>query len=137
VSLFVDTSVLYAAADRGDRGHKRAVGILSGREDLVVSDHILAECWLLSAGRLGHEAAERLWAAIRAGAARVELVGDGDLEAAWQIGRAFEDQGFSLVDRTSFAVMERLGIHRVASFDDHFAVFRFGARRERAFDVLR
>jgi predicted nucleic acid-binding protein len=33
--------------------------------------------------------------------------------------------------------MERLGIHRVASFDDHFAVFRFGARRERAFDVLR
>jgi len=41
------------------------------------------------------------------------------------------------VDRTSFAVMERLGVHRAASFDDDFAVYRFGPRRSKAFEVVR
>jgi len=33
--------------------------------------------------------------------------------------------------------MERLGVRRVATFDDDFAVYRYGRRRERAFEVLR
>lgn len=60
-----------------------------------------------------------------------------DLETAWAIGQAFLDQSFSIVDRTSFAVMERLGLTRVASFDEDFAVYRYGRNRDRAFDVLR
>ncbi len=47
------------------------------------------------------------------------------------------DQDFSIVDRTSFAVMERLRVSAVASFDNHFAVYRFGPRRERAFEIQR
>jgi predicted nucleic acid-binding protein len=82
-------------------------------------------------------AAERFWEGLRAGVATVEVVGAADLEAAWSIGLGFPDQDFSLVDRTSFAVMQRLGVHRVATFDDHFAVFRFGRRRDRAFEILR
>ena len=46
-------------------------------------------------------------------------------------------QDFSLVDRTSFAVMERLGLVRAASFDNHFAIYRFGRNRDRAFEILR
>ena len=74
---------------------------------------------------------------LRSGAAAIEPVTAADLESAWGIGRAFPDQDFSLVDRTSFAVMQRLGVHRAAAFDDHFAVFRFGPGRRRAFEVLR
>jgi len=48
----------------------------------------------------------------------------------------FPDQGFALVDRTSFAVMERLGVSRVATFDHHFAVYRFGPGRRHAFAVI-
>ena len=59
------------------------------------------------------------------------------MEAAWAIGTAFPDQEFSIVDRTSFAVMERLGLTRVASFDSDFAVYRYGRNRDRAFEVLR
>ena len=59
------------------------------------------------------------------------------MNAAWAIGEAFHDQNFSIVDRTSFAVMERLGINRAASFDDDFAVYRYGRSRERAFEVIR
>jgi uncharacterized protein len=64
-------------------------------------------------------------------------VTEADLQAAWQIGERFPDQGFSIVDRTSFAVMTRLGITRAASFDHHFAVFRYGARGNLAFELLR
>ena len=60
-----------------------------------------------------------------------------DLDTAWAIGELYDDQDFSIVDRTSFAVMERLGITRAASFDHHFAVYRYGPRRERAFQIVR
>ena len=60
-----------------------------------------------------------------------------DLDSAWEIGRSYRDQDFSMVDRTSFAVMRRLGIDRVASLDDDFAIFRFGASRRLAFTVVR
>ncbi len=55
---------------------------------------------------------------------------------AWSIGESFPYQGFSIVDRTSFAVMQRRGVLRVASFDGDFAIYRFGPRRERAFEVM-
>jgi predicted nucleic acid-binding protein len=41
------------------------------------------------------------------------------------------------MDRTSFAAMERLGLTQVASFDAHFAIYRYGRNRDRAFEVLR
>jgi hypothetical protein len=33
--------------------------------------------------------------------------------------------------------MQRVGLTAVASFDDHFAIYRYGPRRDRAFDVRR
>jgi uncharacterized protein len=56
---------------------------------------------------------------------------------AWAIAAEFEDQDFSLIDMTSFAVMQRIGVLRAASLDDHFAIYRFGRRRERAFELVR
>ena len=137
MSLFVDTSVWYAATDRADRSNGRAKEILAGGEALLTSDHVLAETWLLLHHRFHKEAAESFWDGLRGGVATVEPVGGADLEAAWAIGRAFPDQDFSIVDRTSFAVMERLGLDRAASFDDDFAVYRYGRSRRRAFTVIR
>ena len=67
----------------------------------------------------------------------IEPVGMADLEAAWEIGLAWRDQNFWIVDRTSFAVMRRLGIEEVASLGEHFAVFRFGPKRRQSFHVVR
>lgn len=111
--------------------------MLSGGEPLVTSDHVLVETWTLIAHRLGRDAAERFWAAARAGAAAVESVTAVDLEVAYAIGESFPDQSFSIVDRTSFAVMQRLGILRAASLDEHFAIFRFGRDLKRAFEIVR
>jgi predicted nucleic acid-binding protein len=129
--------MFYAAADRGDRSNARAKQILGAGEPLVTSDHVLVETWLLLAHRLGRAAADRFWEAIREGAAAVEPVTAGDLEAAYAIAERFPDQPFSIVDRTSFAVMQRLGVFRAAALDDDFSVFRFGRDRRRAFDIVR
>jgi uncharacterized protein len=135
--LFIDTSAFYAALDRGDLDHSRATTILSGGDRLITTDHVLVESWRLARKRLGRNVAERFWGSLRSGQAAIESVLRSDFDAAWRIGEAFPDQDFSIVDRTSFAAMERLGITRVATFDDHFSIYRYGARRERAFEVLR
>src|SRR6266567_6450079 len=137
MSLFVDTSIWFAAADASDRSNIRAKKTLSSGESLVTTDHVLVESWLLLHHRLGRHAAERFWEGLRAGVAIIELVGIADLEAALQIGISWRDQDFSIVDRSSFAVMQRLGIERAASLDDHFAVFRFGPSRRQAFTIVR
>ena len=137
MSLFVDTSIWYAAADSSDTGNSRAKAVLAAGEPLVTSDHVLVETWTLLRYRINRHAAERFWEGLRNGVAAVEPVGMADLEAAWQIGVSYRDQDFSIVDCTSFAVMCRLGIERAASIDDHFAVFRFGPSRRRAFIVVR
>ncbi len=137
MTAFVDTSAFYAAADSADVSSGRARELLSAETELVTSDHVLVESWRLLRDRLGFEAAERFWDGLRLGPASIEPVRESDLESAWQIGRAFADQGFSLVDRTSFALMERLGIFRAVAFDDDFAVYRFGAGRDRAFQLVR
>lgn len=137
MSLFVDTSAWYAAASRGDRHNSRAKRLLRTDELLVTSDHVLVETWRLIHHFLSADAAEIFWDGLRSGAATIEQTTAADLEAAWVIGERFPDQDFSLVDRTSFALMERLGISCVISFDSDFAVFRYGRGRKRALEVLR
>lgn len=137
MSLYVDTSAWCAAADSDDVSNERARRILASGDALVTSDHVLLETWTLLLWRIGRSAADAFWAGIRSGAAHMEIVGEADLEVAWSIAHAFPDQDFSLADRTSFAVMERLGLERVATFDADFTVYRYGPGRKRAFEVVR
>lgn len=136
--LFVDTSVWYAAADAGDASNGRAREILFDElTPLITTDHVLLETWLLLRHRIHRSAADRFWGGLRSGVADLEIVLHSDLEVAWRIGEAFPDQDFSITHRTSFAVMERLGLRRVAAFDDDFVVYRFGNRLRERFTVLR
>jgi len=137
VSTFVDSSVWFAAANIRDRLNQRAKAILAEIAAPVMTDHVLVETWLLLNSRVHRDAAERFWLGVRDGAAEIEKVTAVDLEAAWVIGDVFHDQDFSLVDRTSFALMERLGLTRAASFDNHFAVYRYGRARDKAFEIMR
>ena len=85
--------------------------------------------------RHGFDPAERLIDSIRGGIARIEESVLADLEVAGAIGAAFSDQRFSLSDRTSWAVMERLGVHNAVALDNDFRIYRFGPDRRRAFTV--
>jgi uncharacterized protein len=137
LTTFVDTSVWFAAANNRDRYNARAKQILSELSAPLLTDHILIETWRLLNSRVHRRAAEQFWSGIRRGLAHLERITMADLETAWLIGEAFHDQSFSIVDRTSFAVMERLALTRVASFDDDFAIYRYGRSREKSFEVLR
>jgi predicted nucleic acid-binding protein len=137
LSIFIDTSVWFAAANIRDRHNARAKQLLAEVATPLLTDHILVETWRLLNSRVHRHAAEMFWLGVRRGVGELEKVTGSDLEAAWAIGEAFPDQSFSIVDRTSFAVMERMGISKVASFDDDFAVYRFGRSRDRAFEILR
>ena len=48
-----------------------------------------------------------------------------DEQRARDIVYKYEDKDFSLVDATSFTIMERLGIDQAFSFDHHFEQFGF------------
>lgn len=136
MTVFVDTSAWYAAADIDDAGHARASRRLEEfADDLLTSDHVLVETWFLAARRLGIAVAERLVNGIRMGISRVEPTIIADLETAAGIGESFADQRFSLVDRTSWAVMHRFGIRDAVSLDADFSIYRFGPGRRQAFTV--
>jgi predicted nucleic acid-binding protein len=137
LSVFVDSSVWFAAMVARDRNNVRAKAILTETTDHVTTDHVLVETWLLLSSRYRVQGAERFWESLRNAGIRLELISAADLESAWAIGETFADQDFSIVDRTSFAVIERLGIKQVASFDNDFAVYRYGRNRDRAFEVIR
>jgi uncharacterized protein len=136
LSIFVDTSVWFAAASKRDHSNERAKAILRGTLDHVTSNHVLVETWQLLNSRYGRHIAERFLEELQHGGVRIEMVTLADLRAALAIAATFPDQSFSIVDRTSFAVIERLGIGQVASFDSDFAIYRYGRRRERAFEIV-
>ena len=137
MNVFIDTSVWFAAANLRDSRNAHAKALLDDITDPLLTDHVLVETWLLLNSRVHRQAAENFWRSVRQSGVEVQKVTVVDLDVAWSIGEVFADQEFSLVDRTSFAVMERLGIRRVASFDADFAVYRYGRSREKSFEVLR
>ena len=137
MSIFIDSSAWFASVVARDRNNSRAKLILKESSDHITTDHVVVETWLLLNSRYHYQVGERFWDGIRRGGVTIAPVTAADLETAWAIGEAFPDQTFSIVDRTSFVVMERLGINQVASFDDDFAIYRYGRNRDRAFEVLR
>lgn len=137
MTTFIDTSAFYAALDLDDSEHERARAVLGTGEDKVTTDHVLVELWRALRSRFDSRRADVAIERIVDGPAQVELVGIADIQVGLGIGDDFPDQDFSLVDRTSFAVMNRLGVSTVATFDHHFSVYRFGPGRRRAFEIAR
>lgn len=139
MTAFVDTGVLFARAFTRDGKHAAAKRVLEGLgvAAAVTSDYVLIECWGLLNRRVGRDAAMRFWRGIRSAPIRVEFATPADLERAEAIADTWPDQSFSIVDCTSFAVMERMGCSRAATFDSDFAIYRYGPDRTRAFEIVR
>ena len=134
--VFVDTSIWYAAADAGDAHSHIARSLLKENAGtLVTSDVVLAELWNLVNARVNHHTANRIVSSIATGVARVECTTEDDLKAAGDVLAVFPDQAFSLTDRTSWALMERLGIADALALDADFRIYRYGPQRRRAFAV--
>jgi predicted nucleic acid-binding protein len=137
--LFVDTSAFYAIADGGDRHHRGALSALQesiGTGGVMTSDHVVVESWLLICSRLGRTAAMRFWDALSIDVFTIVGVTAQDLRRGREIAQEWSDQAFSIVDCTSFALIERFDIRRAFAFDKHFRIVRFGWRRQRALQIV-
>src|SRR5262245_43018405 len=138
-ALFVDTGAFYAVADRSDSHHQEAEAVFRHRStagDLVTTDHVMVESWILLRAHLGRDAAMRFWDAMETGVVKVLGVTSADFVHARRIAREWPDQPFSMVDCTSFAAMERSNIREAFAFDRHFRIYRYGAGRPMSFRII-
>lgn len=129
--FFVDTSGIFSLLCRSDKNHSRAKTFLSlageNRWQPVLTNFIAAETHNLLLRRLGFEAA-RHW--LIHNTWPVERISEKDEKRAREIIIDYVDKGFSYTDATSFAVMERLGLKKVLTFDRHFEQFGFEPLRQ-------
>jgi uncharacterized protein len=121
MSVFVDTSALYALLDEADARHIEASDALRrlvGTE-LVTHAYVVVEACALVGRRLPWPATERLVDGLLP-VIDVRSV-DGDLHAAAMSAyRRSASAGVSLVDHASFILMRALGIGRAFAYDDDF-----------------
>jgi predicted nucleic acid-binding protein len=124
--IIIDTSAIYALLDKSDSFHEQAKDVFSklSKDNLNISitNFIVAECHAIIGIRIGHELARKwlqnlYWP--------VERVLEEDEKKAREIIISYTDKSFSYTDATSFAVMERLGITKALTFDQHFSQYGF------------
>jgi hypothetical protein len=89
-----------------------------------------------SSSRLfGGDVAETFWDRLRDSGVRIEPIVRADVEAAAETQASSPEEGFSFVNRTSFAMMDRIGITRAATFNAGFAAYRPRRGRKRPFQI--
>ena len=59
-----------------------------------------------------------------------------DYWRAWEIGRDWPDQRFSLTDRQAFAAIERSRDFQAWSYDAHFSIIRLGTGQRYSIALL-
>ena len=122
MSIFVDTSALYALLDEADAHHAEASDVLrriAGTE-LVTHPFVVVESAALVGRRLPWAASERLIDGLLP-VVDVEPLNTDLYAAILAVYRRSGSARVSLVDYTSFAMMRRLGIRQAFAFDDDFA----------------
>lgn len=120
--IFLDTSAIYAMADRADPNHVTACSkfdlALKSKKPFLLHNYILAESAALLQARLGLQSA--ILFLNDAQAFEIEWV-DSELhqEALKELERIAK-RGISFIDCASFVVMRRRGIHTAFAFDPDF-----------------
>lgn len=135
MAILLDSSAVIAAADRADLNHEAAIAWFHrADEPLVLGALSLGDLDALLQRELGAEAALALVRSITGGAIRLIPPTEADMTRAAELLEAAAEHRPRLTDALMVAAAERLGIHRIATFDRRpLAVFR--PRHVRAFDL--
>ena len=123
MSVFVDTSALYAVLDADDGKHSPACAEwqrLLLNSSLVTTNYVLVETTALLQHRLGVEAV-RTFEQDVCPVLGLEWTDAARHAAGMASVLAAGRRGLSLVDCVSFAAMRDLGLRDVFAFDGHFA----------------
>lgn len=123
--IFVDSSFFFALLIDNDKFHKEAQTLFQlfkkNQNELIVSNFVLDETYTLLRAKRGLPQALKLRDTIESSDLffSITRVTKKDEDSVWNW---FEKDWskLSYTDCTSFAVMSRLGLTDVATFDDHF-----------------
>jgi len=124
--IFVDTSFFKGMSDQDDDFHEESIKILEKLSDqnfeFITTNYILDETYTLIRKRCGYQDSIDFHDGLRGGflnlaILRVEI---DDEILAWKL---FQEKWskLSFTDCTSFAVMKRIELKDVATFDNHFS----------------
>jgi predicted nucleic acid-binding protein len=117
MTVLLDPSIVIAAADRSDVNHAAAVAWFGAvTEPLAISALALAECDHVLRRSLGPAAADAFLAALDSGAIDLVAPGRADLARA-RVLRSTSDPRLPLPDVVNVAIVERLGMRCIATFD--------------------
>lgn len=124
MALILDTGVIVALLDAGDRAHERCVALAeSTREPLVVPAATLVEVDYWVRKRLSADAWRIFVEDIARGAYLLDATNERDLTRAAELEERYDDLGLGFVDASVIAVCERLGEKKVATLDRrHFSI---------------
>lgn len=132
--LFVDTSAWIALTNEDDQNHALAQRFYesdckSGTRRLITTDFILSETLTFLRYRFGVHIAEKFWMAynqaVHNGLVELFSIDEETFSEAIDLFFKYRDQKFSVVDCTSFALIQKLGIEAVSAFDRDFLIMGF------------
>ena len=129
-SIFVDTGAWFALADEDDAHHKDAASIfpslLQSYKELVTSNLVVAESYILILKGLGHNAAVDFLDHMNGSPRIKRLHATFDIEKeAEEILKRYIDQDFSYTDAVSFSIMNKFKIKKAFTYDKHFQIMGF------------
>lgn len=127
--VFVDTSAYFALIDAQDANHSSAQAIADELSQepvrLLTTNFIIAETHALFLSRMRRDIALSFLREIDNSSTTIVRATAKDEQHAREILQKYRDRDFSLCDAISFAVMGRLNISSVFSFDRHFVQYGF------------
>jgi predicted nucleic acid-binding protein len=131
MTVFVDTSALYAVFDRDDANHSRAKTAwaewLRGGATLVTNNYVLLETTALLQHRIGMAAVRALHQDV-VPLLQVDWIAEEQHRAGMEAVLAASRKKLSLVDCVSFQTMRARGVKSAFCFDAHF--------REQGFTIM-
>ena len=128
--IFVDTGWFKGMIDKSDEHHIRARSIYRGlkknRSALLTTNFVVGETFTLvrrSCGLYWAKKLNELLTSLKS-SLEIERVTGEDEGRVWE-WFWYDWKRLSYLDCTSFAVMKRLGLKKVATFDEHFEMAGF------------
>ncbi|RME49496.1 MAG: PIN domain-containing protein [Caldilineae bacterium] len=124
MDIFVDTSGIIALMNADDRFHPAAVALwhqwIDEQPQLITSNYVIVETVALLQRRIGMESVRAFYQNILP-VIRVEWIAEETHQAAVTALLTAGRRAISLVDCTSFELMQALRLRTVFTFDHHFA----------------
>jgi hypothetical protein len=130
VTVFVDTSFYIARIMARDQWHGRAVAAAKPGLDYITSSLVLNETVSLLQARGYLDAAFEFLKNARSDSPVQVIHPDAALQGAgWDLFVRYAALGANAVDCVSFVIMQKFGIRKAFTFDDHFRAAGFETLR--------